>query len=85
MSYIISRLDISTLRTHIIYSSNSEDNCKAQLLDLIQNNKNINKVIENDYIKSYTIHEGYLYNSKNLESIYQILKVKDKYEINKSK
>ncbi len=80
MSYIISKLEVAKMRTIIIYWSNNEDDCKAKLLDLIRKNSNINKVVENDYIMSYNVNKGYVYNSKTLESIYQILKISENEE-----
>ncbi len=85
MSYIISKLDVRNLRMSILYSSDNESDCKAKLLDLIKANDNINKVIENDYIKSFSIDKGYLYNSKYLKGIYQILKVKKNKDNNDDK
>lgn len=76
MSYIISKLDVDNLRTEIIYSSNSENDCKAKLLDFTQSNQCINKIVENDYIKSFHLDIGYLYNKKKLRHIYQILEIK---------
>ena len=80
MCFIISKLDVKKLKSSIIYSSNSENDCKSRLLDMIRTNLKINKVIENDYIMTYQLQEGYLYNNKRLLNIYQILEVKDKDE-----
>ncbi len=77
MSFIISKLDVKNLKTSIIYASDNEDDCKAKLLDLIQDNENINKIIENDYIKSFCLNKGFLYNTKSINNIYQILKLPD--------
>lgn len=76
MNYIISKLDVYKLKMEIIYASETEEDCKAKLLDLVQKNTNINKVIENDYIMTYKQNKGYIYNNKTLDSIYQILRIK---------
>jgi len=83
MNFIISKLNVATLKTTIIYSSEVEEQCKAKLLDLIQNNTNINKVVENDYIRSYLLETGYIYDRKKLQYIYQILKVTKESDENK--
>ena len=75
--YIITKLEIESMNTSILYSSMVEDDCKSKLLDIIQNTNNLNKLVQKDYILSYRMELGYIYNSKILENIYQVLKIPD--------
>lgn len=76
--FIISRLNVKSNESDIVFSSASVDDCKSKLFDVIHNNEDyMGKFIGAKYIKSYKIVKGFFYNSYRLEFIYQILEVGD--------
>lgn len=79
MNYIITKLNIKKLLVQVINDVyNSEEDAFKYIMDMITENKDVyyvNKIKNNKLIEVYKINKGYMYNSKKLIYIYQILKI----------
>jgi hypothetical protein len=73
MFYIIVKNDINKHKSNILFHSNNLKDCKSKIFDFVEQNGYINRIINDRYIQSYKFNPGFMYNTKNLSYIYEIL------------
>lgn len=78
--YVISKLDINNQIVSLEGTYKNSRVALGELFKMINNQEEysyVNKINSHQYIKVYKIEKGYLYNTKALYFIYQILQVDD--------
>lgn len=74
--YVISKLNVIDNSSELIKSLDTEEECIKLICDMIDNKMNIyrlGKKNNNKRIEEYELTKGYIYNSKKMIYIYEIL------------